>query len=169
MYTQIHPVYYSWRSSPSRRQRTTAPTLTTRPLSPARGRLDQVRAFAPESTAVLLCATKTDELSEDERARVCSRAGVIARAARVQHVMTSSKHGTAVRAAFEMLAREVRAASVRRRQKESSALAASKSGWSALAPLMQPCSCWAPPGCCLPMPWQRVEGHPPAVGRIVSN
>jgi len=128
-----------------------------------------VRAFAPESTAVLLCATKTDELSEDERARVCSRAGVIARAARVQHVMTSSKHGTAVRAAFEMLAREVRAASVRRRQKESSALAASKSGWSALAPLMQPCSCWAPPGCCLPMPWQRVEGHPPAVGRIVSN
>jgi len=132
-----------------------------------------VKQYASETVAIALCGTKADLLSDDERARVSARASAIARKAGVLHVQTSAKTGTGVREAFEMLAREVQAAAVRRPSPRALAAArvATKSSWGALGPLEAywpaKSSC-APPGCCLPLPWQRVE-QSPMVSRIVSN
>ena len=115
-----------------------------------------MKKYASDSVAVVLCGTKVDLLSDEDRMRVCARANTLAAKAGASHVQTSSKQGTGVRAAFEHIAREVRLAATRRGGRMA---ATQPSGLEALLCCWVASSC-APMACCMQMPWQQtaVEG-----------
>jgi len=108
--------------------------------------LEQVRRYASDDVATVLVGTKLDRLSDKERQRICCRANQIATTARIPHVQTSAKTGQGVRAAFETVVREVRAAASDRRT--ALQVSQTNAAWSALAALSVKCS---PESCC--MPW----------------
>lgn len=111
-------------------------------LDRVEGWLETVRNYASDSVAIVLCGTKVDLLSVEERRRVCSRANAIASKAGVPHVQTSAKDGTGVSAVFETITREVRNRST---QRLDAAHPRSKSIFSNYCSPSNPC--------CLPWPW----------------
>jgi len=118
-------------------------------LEQVQGWLDQIRAYASDSVAVVLCGTKLDLVAEEDRRRVCSRANELAARAGIPHVQTSSKDGRGVKAAFEAMAREVRAAAASQRGATAQGSTMSSKTMSALQVY-----CSLPEGCsCMPWAW----------------
>lgn len=113
------------------------------------GWLDQVRAYASDSVAVVLCGTKLDLVAEEDRRRMCSRANAVAARAGIPHVQTSSKDGSGVKAAFETMAREVRTAAASQRGATAQRDSTKSRTISALQVY-----CSLPEGCsCMPWAW----------------
>ena len=113
-------------------------------------RFNLVNIYASDSVPVVLCGTKVDLLCYEERTRLCARGNAIAAKAGAVHVQTSSKEGTGVRAAFELVAREVRVATARRGERGAAKRPTTGGGMALLS-----CS---PVGCCMQMPWAHAEG-----------
>jgi len=75
--------------------------------------LETVREYASSTVAVVLVGTKADALTDEEQARLQTRADTLARRAGIPHVLTSAARGTGIEACFAAVAREVRSSGPR--------------------------------------------------------
>lgn len=123
-------------------------------LANVAGWLEQVRSYASDSVAVVLCGTKVDLLSTEGKRSICSQANAIASKAGVPHVQTSSKDGTGALAVFETITRE---AHIRRAQRVGPDSTHAKSALATHKP------CLPANACCLPWPWLCVGAASPAM------
>mmetsp|Transcript_35596 Transcript_35596/g.62420 ORF Transcript_35596/g.62420 Transcript_35596/m.62420 type:complete len:143 (-) Transcript_35596:297-725(-) len=125
-------------------------------------RLEQVSTYASDSVCVLLCGTKADRLSKEERARALIHGNTTAARAGIAHVLTSAKDNEGVLPAFEALTREVRAAAAQRSR--AVVLRNETFGERMMKRCYSPAAC---PGlsCCMPLWHQPICESPTSVHR----